>query len=200
MNIQVDPTRSNLASAMLNSKIRPRAVVGYGVKIFHPSPPNYVTRSPGTCKLTKLCKSRGRGKFVNTERSCQEKCSKIVKLVTNYKAILVRFLHRSNRFFTSLKHRFTQRSDLYNFCPNENKSFHRISTVSKHRSYTNNRGSEIKKWKVRTKPSKTTVTSQIGSTKIVYKSLLHRMTLFKFNLCRNIEKNPGPGARRHFMN
>ena len=30
---------------MLNSKIRPRAVVGYGVKIFHPSPPNYVTRS-----------------------------------------------------------------------------------------------------------------------------------------------------------
>ena len=47
MNIQVDPTNSNLASAMLNSKIRPRAVVGYGVKIFHPSPPNYVTRSPG---------------------------------------------------------------------------------------------------------------------------------------------------------
>ena len=37
----------NLASAMLNSKIRPRAVVGYGVKIFHPSLPNYVTRSPG---------------------------------------------------------------------------------------------------------------------------------------------------------
>ena len=35
MNIQVDPTRSNLASAMLNSKIRPRVVVGYGVKIFH---------------------------------------------------------------------------------------------------------------------------------------------------------------------
>ena len=47
MNIQVDPTSSNLASAMLNSKTRPRAVVGYGVKIFHPSPPNYVTRSPG---------------------------------------------------------------------------------------------------------------------------------------------------------
>ena len=47
MNIQVDSTSSNLASAMLNSKIRPRAVVGYGVKIFHPSPPNDVTRSPG---------------------------------------------------------------------------------------------------------------------------------------------------------
>ena len=28
--------------------LRPRAVVGYGVKIFVPSPPNYVTRSPGT--------------------------------------------------------------------------------------------------------------------------------------------------------
>ena len=32
---------------MLNSKLGPRAVVGYGVKIFLPSPPNYVTRSPG---------------------------------------------------------------------------------------------------------------------------------------------------------
>ena len=27
--------------------LRPRALVGYGVKIFLPSPPNYVTRSPG---------------------------------------------------------------------------------------------------------------------------------------------------------
>ena len=27
--------------------LRPLAVVGYGVKIFLPSPPNYVTRSPG---------------------------------------------------------------------------------------------------------------------------------------------------------
>ena len=27
--------------------LRPRAVVGYGVKIFLPRPPNYVTRSPG---------------------------------------------------------------------------------------------------------------------------------------------------------
>ena len=27
--------------------LRPRAVVGYGVKVFLPSPPNYVTRSPG---------------------------------------------------------------------------------------------------------------------------------------------------------
>ena len=28
--------------------LRPHAVVGYGVKIFLPSPPNYVTRSPGS--------------------------------------------------------------------------------------------------------------------------------------------------------
>jgi len=27
--------------------LRPRAVVGYGIKIILPSPPNYVTRSPG---------------------------------------------------------------------------------------------------------------------------------------------------------
>ena len=31
--------------------LRPRAVVGYGVKIFLPSPPNYVTRSPGSDKI-----------------------------------------------------------------------------------------------------------------------------------------------------
>ena len=63
-----------------------------------------------------------------------------------------------------------------------------------------NRASEIEKWKVRTSLSKTTVTSPIGSAKIVFKSLMHRMTLFKFNLCRDIKKNPGPGARRHLMN
>ena len=57
MNIQVDPTSSNLASAMLNSKIGPHAVVGYGVKIFHPSPPNYVTRSPGYDSLLLLFRS-----------------------------------------------------------------------------------------------------------------------------------------------
>ena len=28
-------------------QLRPRAVVGYGVKIFIPSPPNYVSRSSG---------------------------------------------------------------------------------------------------------------------------------------------------------
>ena len=30
--------------------LRPRSVVGYGVKSFLPSPPNYVTRSPGDPK------------------------------------------------------------------------------------------------------------------------------------------------------
>ena len=44
--------------------LRPRAVVGYGVKIFLPSPPNYVTRSPGCCyiSLLGLCTLRPVGK------------------------------------------------------------------------------------------------------------------------------------------
>ena len=117
-----------------------------------------------------------------------KKCSKVIKLVTNYEETLVRFLHRSNCFFTCLKHRFTQRSVVYN----KNMSFHRISSVSKHRSFTkwlSNREMESE-----SKTSMTTVTSQIGSAKILYKSLMHRMTFFKLNLCRDIEKNPGPGA------
>ena len=68
MNIQVDPTSSNQASAMLNSKIRPRAVVGYGVKIFHPSPPNYVTRSPGTGRISKYNKMS----FCNSYEACKD--------------------------------------------------------------------------------------------------------------------------------
>ena len=64
MNIQVDPTSSNFACAMLNSKIRPRAVVGYGVKIFHPSPPNYVTRSPGCVLIGERLKKPKDGQCV----------------------------------------------------------------------------------------------------------------------------------------
>ena len=37
--------------------LRPRAVVGYGVKIFLPSPPNYVTRSPGYISGNKINKT-----------------------------------------------------------------------------------------------------------------------------------------------
>ena len=37
----------NAAGSLETKHLRPRAVVGYGVKIFLPSPPNYVTRSPG---------------------------------------------------------------------------------------------------------------------------------------------------------
>ena len=33
-------------------QLRPRAVVGYGLEIFLPSPPNYVTRSLGKERLT----------------------------------------------------------------------------------------------------------------------------------------------------
>ena len=64
MNIQVDPTSSNLASAMLNSKIWPRAVVGYGVKIFHPSTPNYVPRSPGCIDLSICNKYAVYGRYI----------------------------------------------------------------------------------------------------------------------------------------
>ena len=35
--------------------LRPRAVVGYGVKIFLPNPPNYVTRSPGVFAMPNAC-------------------------------------------------------------------------------------------------------------------------------------------------
>ena len=41
----------DLAMEMLHGvwkqHLRPRAVVGYSIKIFLPSPPNYVSRSPG---------------------------------------------------------------------------------------------------------------------------------------------------------
>ena len=36
-----------ILQGVLKQHLRPRAVVRYGVKIFLPSPPNYVTRSPG---------------------------------------------------------------------------------------------------------------------------------------------------------
>ena len=36
-----------ILQGVLKQHLRPRAVVGYGVKILLPSPPNYVTRSPG---------------------------------------------------------------------------------------------------------------------------------------------------------
>ena len=39
---------------MLNSKMRPRTVVGYGVKMFIPRPPSYVTRSPGCLRKQSL--------------------------------------------------------------------------------------------------------------------------------------------------
>ena len=39
--------------------LRPRAVVGYGVKIFLPSPPNYVTRSPGSSIVRLIYEENG---------------------------------------------------------------------------------------------------------------------------------------------
>ena len=46
--------------------LRPRAVVGYGLKIFLPSPPSYVTRSPGRC-LGNFLHTR-RNHYINTAR------------------------------------------------------------------------------------------------------------------------------------
>ena len=47
--------------------LRPRAVVGYGVKIFLPSPPNYVTRSPGFIPNFDVSLPHRRGSIVSYE-------------------------------------------------------------------------------------------------------------------------------------
>ena len=44
--------------------LRPRAVVGYGVKIFLPSPPHYVTRSPGQNKRVAVARMAFRARKV----------------------------------------------------------------------------------------------------------------------------------------
>ena len=37
----------DILQGVRKQRLRPRAVVGYGVEILLPSPPNYVSRSPG---------------------------------------------------------------------------------------------------------------------------------------------------------
>ena len=83
MNIQVHPKRSNLAAAM-NSKIRPRAVVGYG-NFFLPSPP--VTRSPG-CILLSLESLRKRTAEDSGRQNDEKMSCKI--LVTQSRATFFR--------------------------------------------------------------------------------------------------------------
>ena len=58
--------------------LRPRAVVGYGVKMFLPSSPNYVTRSPGD----------GWGDMPKNAKKCQKQWTKenIVKRRTEKKS------------------------------------------------------------------------------------------------------------------
>ena len=52
--------------------LRPHAVVGYGVKIFLPSPPNYVTRPPGSkCCLAFLGKMKGLSSLMSCGSFCQ---------------------------------------------------------------------------------------------------------------------------------
>ena len=52
--------------------LRPHAVVGYGVKILLPSPPNYVTRSPGICGRGVDCVASSIISFSN-RRPCFER-------------------------------------------------------------------------------------------------------------------------------
>ena len=54
--------------------LRPRAVVGYGIKIFFPSPQNYVTRSPGSVVAYRF-------------KSLFEKISKPFSIVTSKMAL-----------------------------------------------------------------------------------------------------------------
>ena len=51
--------------------LRPRAVVGYGVKILLPSPPNYVTRSPGSKVARKIARNGNKtgGKKLSLSRN-----------------------------------------------------------------------------------------------------------------------------------
>ena len=55
-----------ILQGVLKQHLRPRAVVGYGVKVFLPSPPNYVTRSPGGFI----------GSEINSESAALIKCTK----------------------------------------------------------------------------------------------------------------------------
>ena len=64
--------------------LRPRAVVGYGVKIFPPSPPNYVTRSPGSELLMLKLLEQGHGLVRNS--SLFSKVNALVDPVTTYGA------------------------------------------------------------------------------------------------------------------
>ena len=58
--------------------LRPRAVVGYGVKIFLPSPPNYVTRSPGSC----LCFTKRGLPFVFAPKNAHHRLPEILRWCT----------------------------------------------------------------------------------------------------------------------
>ena len=52
VKVEVEPTRSALATR--KQHLGPRAVVGFGIKIFVPRPLHYVTRSPGRQATWKL--------------------------------------------------------------------------------------------------------------------------------------------------
>ena len=56
--------------------LRPRALVGYGVKIFLSSPSNYVTRSPGRSSACNTAEVKIRRKIArNGNKTCGKKLS-----------------------------------------------------------------------------------------------------------------------------
>ena len=81
----------------------------------------------------------------------------------------------------------------------------------KHKNCFNSDGGFFKshqrksKWEKGRKSSISSTLSQSCSTvncvhADVYTNYTHRVTFCKYKLCRDIEKNPGPCSRRHFMN
>ena len=67
--------------------LRPRAVVGYGVKIFLPSPPNYVTRLPGGLATCWLPRER------SWERVCKRELYRLLKTSLVLTKIVANSLH-----------------------------------------------------------------------------------------------------------
>ena len=63
---------------------RPRAVVEYGVKIFLPSPPNYVTRSPGESYNSKIDPMFGHSYLVSSSGAIQSNYGLIFRLPSNF--------------------------------------------------------------------------------------------------------------------
>ena len=93
----------------------PRAVVGYDVKIFLPSPPNYVTRSPGHHYFeNSLKKGHPNSEFRSPGKSAR--CRRVVYLFVRYVSYFPKIILSSfKRELTTLGRKLNQSvSDGYN--------------------------------------------------------------------------------------